>query len=727
MHNIWRIIRSDIKHMFANSISIIIAIGLVIMPSIFAWYNIMACWNVFDNTGNLTVAVANTDKGYKSDLVPIQVNIGDQVISALRANEDIDWTFVDKDDAIDGASSGRYYAAVVIPESFSKDMLTFYDDDVEHGKIIYYSNEKKSAIAPKITDKGADSVAYQVNETFTEALSELALGLAQSISSSLDKGDVKDAVAKMSENMRTLSKRTSEAGDVLDLYAKLISTAQDFAKDSGDLINSAENEVDSLEGVVGDGADQAAALASTLKSSISDLSDAIGASDEELKAIEDSIDKVFASAQTGADTSSASLRKQAEAATALAQRYSDTAKDLEDAKASAPETVVPAIDACISKLNSMETSATNTANSLNSAADKIDAGVSDVQKEHESSKKQIAAAREKVASLKTDYNKNLKPQLEEIATNVGSLASSLEFGLDKLDGAAGDLSNSTDELLGDATTKINTVSEKFDVLSAKLVSLANSIDKALAAGDNELLRDVLSADTSSFAQALAAPVGMERTAIFPVENFGSAMSPLYTTLAIFIGSLLIMVAVKPSMSKKKQDDAGVENVKPRQLFFGRFGMVALLSLLQTTVMGLGNMLFLQVQVTHPWLFMLSYWLAGLVFVFIIYALVVAFANLGKAVAVLLLIIQVTGCGGSFPLEILPDFVQKISPWLPATHVVDAMRAAMFGVYNNDFWVSTCMLLAFIVPAAIIGLVLRKPLAGFMKWYVESVESTKVIG
>lgn len=163
MNNVWRLFRFDLGRLKANVMSIIITLGLVLVPSLFAWYNIIACWNVFDNTGNLTVAVANTDEGYQSDLIPLRINIGDQVVSALRANDQIDWHITDEEDAIDGAKSGRYYAAVVIPKSFSRDMLTFYTGDAGHADIVYYANEKKSAIAPKITDQGADTVSYQVN------------------------------------------------------------------------------------------------------------------------------------------------------------------------------------------------------------------------------------------------------------------------------------------------------------------------------------------------------------------------------------------------------------------------------------------------------------------------------------------------------------------------------------------------------------------------------------
>ena len=191
--NVIRIVRSDFKRLFANAMSVIIVIGLVVMPSIFAWYNVIACWNVFDNTGNLTVAVANVDDGYESDLVPLRVNIGERVVSALRANDQIDWTFTTEEDAVDGARSGRYYAAVVIPAGFSKDMLTFYSEDVQHARIVYYANEKKSAIAPKITDQGADSVSYQVNEMFAQTLSEVALGIAESMSAYADEADGESA------------------------------------------------------------------------------------------------------------------------------------------------------------------------------------------------------------------------------------------------------------------------------------------------------------------------------------------------------------------------------------------------------------------------------------------------------------------------------------------------------------------------------------------------------
>ena len=202
MRNIMSLFAHDVRRLFANVMSVIITVGLVVIPSIFAWYNIIACWDVFDNTGNLTVAVANSDAGYESDLVPLRVNVGDQVVSALRANDQINWTFTDEADAIDGVEAGRYYAAVVIPASFSRDMLSFYSDDMQHADIVYYSNEKKNAVAPRIIGQGADTVSYQINEVFAETVSEVALSLASSLNNFADSENIDASAAALAERLQ---------------------------------------------------------------------------------------------------------------------------------------------------------------------------------------------------------------------------------------------------------------------------------------------------------------------------------------------------------------------------------------------------------------------------------------------------------------------------------------------------------------------------------------------
>ena len=728
MSNVWHLFRGDMRRLFSNAMNIIITVGLVVMPSIFAWYNIIACWNVFDNTGNLTVAVANVDDGYESDLVPLRVNIGEQVVSALRANDEIDWTFTTEEDAVDGAKSGRYYAAVVIPHDFSRVMLTFYSEDVHHAKIVYYANEKKSAIAPKITDRGADTVSYQVNEVFAETLSEVALSIAESLSRYADEADASGRIADLSAHVRTMGDQVDRMASVLTLYSSLAGSAQSLVGESAQLVQAAQREADGLGSTASQGAASAASLVDALRQAADGLSQALADGGQGFAAVSASVDALFDAAATGSQDSVAALRGQADALDGQVAACRDIVAQLEALREQVPPEYAQALESGIARMNATIGLLENMRDTMGSAADKLEAGSADVQAERAEIKRLADEAQQSAATMRDEFDANLKPGLQKLADEASSLVASVGSGLEGLRAAGSGLSDSAGSaaaVLGGAAEKIDATVGELHSASATLRDLADGIDQALVAGDADLLREVLGSDTQVLSKALAAPVGIDRVAVFPVDNFGSAMAPLYTTLALFIGSLLILVVVKPTVPGRVR--AQLVDPQPRQLFFGRFGVMAFLSLAQTTVMGLGNLLFLQVQVTHPLLFMLCFWLAGFVFTFLIYALVAAFANLGKAVAVLLLIIQVTGCGGSFPLQLLPPFIQGLSPWLPATHVVNAMRAAMFGTYGGDFWWEMGLLALFLIPAAIVGLVLRKPLAKFMSWYVEQVESSKLVG
>lgn len=123
---IWGIFKRDMCHATRNVIAVIVSMGLVVVPALYAWFNIAASWDPYGNTKALKVAVANNDKGYKSDLIPVRVNVGETIISTLHANDQLDWQFVKSDKAIDGVKSGEYYAAIVIPKGFSADMMTLF-------------------------------------------------------------------------------------------------------------------------------------------------------------------------------------------------------------------------------------------------------------------------------------------------------------------------------------------------------------------------------------------------------------------------------------------------------------------------------------------------------------------------------------------------------------------------------------------------------------------------
>ena len=152
MKNIFKIIRADLRHIKTNVIALCVIIGLTVIPALYSWFNILSNWDPYGqaSTSRIKVAVVSVDKG--TSLEGTELNVGDTIIDALKTNNTIGWQFVaSSDEAIEGVYSGEYYAALVVPENFSKNLISFLSDSMEHPQLKYYCNQKANAIAPKIT------------------------------------------------------------------------------------------------------------------------------------------------------------------------------------------------------------------------------------------------------------------------------------------------------------------------------------------------------------------------------------------------------------------------------------------------------------------------------------------------------------------------------------------------------------------------------------------------
>ena len=149
MKNILRIFKYDLKKIHKNVIAMIVIMGITVIPTLYAWFNIAASWDPYGNTGNLKVAVASSDEGYSGELLSVNLNLGDQILTTLRGNSQLDWTFTSAKKAKEGVKSGKYYAAIVIPKDFSKDMMSIFTSNVTHPEIKYYINEKENANCPE--------------------------------------------------------------------------------------------------------------------------------------------------------------------------------------------------------------------------------------------------------------------------------------------------------------------------------------------------------------------------------------------------------------------------------------------------------------------------------------------------------------------------------------------------------------------------------------------------
>ena len=218
MKMIFKIFRRDIKKIFRNSMAIILAIGLAVLPSLYAWFNIYANWDPYGSTGNMQVAVINNDEG--AVIKTFTVDVGNQIVSNLKANKSINWQFVSKEEGINGVKAGKYYAAIEIPSGFSNSLTSIMSSEFEQPQIVYYANEKKNAIATKITDKVVQTVQTEVNESFITTIVNL---MNQVFGFVLDENDISGGAlfSKITQEINEAKSAVSDLNNSIDGFTDI--------------------------------------------------------------------------------------------------------------------------------------------------------------------------------------------------------------------------------------------------------------------------------------------------------------------------------------------------------------------------------------------------------------------------------------------------------------------------------------------------------------------------
>ena len=734
MRTMWAIYRADLRRARRSLIAVVVTFGLVVIPSLFTWFNVAASWDPFGNTRSLRIAIANTDVGYKSDLVPLHINIGDQVVSALRKNDNFDWVIATEDEAVEGTRSGDYYAAIVIPEEFSKDMLTFFDGEASSAPMTYYVNEKKNGISPKLAGQGAESVRAQVNQTFAQTLGEVALDTASSMGDALSSTTATGAVTKLDNRVQSVAMRLRTAADSADAYAALASSSLTLIDSTTTLVSGVGAAKSSAQSAVGSADSGATGLTAAATGAIASISSAIDSSKTELDTLSTSVENVYSTASTGAADASASLRSQAGVLDSHATTYDDIKKTLMDMPGSPVSQ--SSLDTLQSTADRLRTLATN----LRDAATDLDTKTSNAQTNHDNITTLIADAHQAVDDLSADYDNDLKPKLDSLASTLSSAQSSLSSARSSLSSStstASDGSDSAREKLTSLRDSLTSAASDMRDSAGKMDSLHKSIKEAQDSGDLTTLKDIIGNNPEALAAAIAAPVGVETIRVYPVANFGSQMAPMYTILALWVGSVLMAVSIRSDVSDDNVADGLAEDdplratltASPIRLpagYLGRYLIFGTIALAQATLLGLGDLYFLKVQHNHPLEFMGTLWLTAVVFSFLLYTLIATFGNAGKALGVLLLVLQISGAGGAFPLAILPPFFSSVSPFLPATHAITALRASIAGYSGHEYGDAMRFLASFILFAAFLGLALRPLLVRGNRRMVAKLESTKLL-
>ncbi len=726
MKNVWKIFQRDMMRVRNNVIAMVVIIGISVVPCLYAWFNIAASWDPYSNTGNLKVAVASADEGYEGSLIPIEINIGDKVLSALRENTQMEWVFTTEEKATSGVKSGKYYAAIVIPKDFSNKMMSVFSEKVEKPEITYYSNAKENAIAPKVTDKGAGAVQRQVNEVFIETVSDTTLTVLQAVSNMTQASGAETIVDNLNTNLNQIAGDLTASAGLLESFSDMTGSAQKLLNSTTEFLQTVQQQTKESRQTF----QETSKTFSGLDDSMDAAADSVGTALKSAENVYDQMDQVisgaFSDESADAQQIASTLDTLAGQVGNVVTAYTSVRDSVAAVADKYPETS-PLVDAIVVRMDTSIQQQKNLQSKLQDSAKGLRDATTDLGTARSELKDLAAKNRENMSGVSASYKSSVQKSLNQLSASLTSSKQEISSLLSQLDQSANGIYKLTDTADSDLSEIQKVLGDSGELLaeaSDRIADMTAKLDEMETSGDFSELETLISGDKSAISTFLAAPVSLDTHKIYEIANYGSSMAPFYSVLSIWIGGIVLVAMLKVNVSENCTK--GLKNVKLHQIYFGRFITFMIVGLFQSTLIALGDLLYLGIQCEHPFLFLLGCWFSSLVFVNIIYTLTVSLGDIGKAVSVILLVVQVAGTGGTFPIEVAPSFFRAVYPLLPFTHSMAALRETVGGMYGMNYWIDLGKLAIFLGISLIVGLVLRKPIIKANDAFTEKLEETKLM-
>ena len=699
MRNIWRIFRTDIRLLSRHFFAMVVAIAIVILPSLYAWLNIYSNWDPYGNTGGISIAVASLDEDYTTPEGET-VNKGRDVLDDLRESTSINWVVVDtQDEAVEGVRAGDYYAAVVIGEDFTYNMYNMLTQWTGKPTITYYENDKKNAVATKITDTAASNLKQSITENYLEVLIGNIFRDASDLSQALTADDPVGSAQGLLTQANTLLLSLNQT---LQAYANAgAGGGMDSAlsQEVSDLVSSMNSHTPST-------GDLTATVSQISREIYAALQKADSALQQAYQALETAVnggnnEAALAAADRALSAAAQELGKAGQAVSDWGHRFDGQTGSAAQAAQKAAQELSERLFGLQAQLNSLPGLVESKDDALAAVKSCVDA---------------VDALTNRVGDL-------LTPSQSDLAQDIKDVAGQAEGMLDGLKGTAADvrtllsqaqgLQGSLDSVLADGQAAISDA-------SAKLTELIENLDLSGTQTQLSTLVDILGGDPAVYGQYFSELVQTSVEPVYPVANYGSAMAPFYSVLAIWVGGVILVALMKVHA---KPD--GLLDPKPWHLYFGHYLTFLLFNELQAAVIVTGDLFILGVQCENIGMFYLTGALTSFVFSLLIYSLAISFGDVGKAVVVVVMVLQIAGSSGTFPIELLPQVYRKIYHFFPFPYAIDAVRECLCGMYGNTWLVQIGYLMLFAVAALIIGLFVRKPFIGLNEFVEEKLEESEL--
>ena len=709
MKRIRRIYTADLKRIFSNRGAMVIVLGLCILPSLYAWFYLKSSRDPYGNTRGIKVAVVNNDIGavFKEEFV----NIGAEVIKELKTDQNIGWVFVDENIANQGTKLGKYYASIVIESGFSEKMITLLDEFPQHPEIRYTVNEKLNAIAPKITSKGATTIKENIQKSFIDTVNRILMEKLNLVGFDLQASKT---------SVYGLIDFVHDARESLDAVDEKINKILEISYRSRYQLEEAYGKLPTLKSDINQGKEalyQSRTLAEQSLKLLDTVPDQIQTHKTAIQDIARSIDSEFSAILSYADQKNQHLENDLNQITSKltnlenelwrqAQKITQRRDMIDHLLPHTPLTAP--FNKLLQKLNLLRQksiSIRSTLSPLSQDAQKVINFSKDTQTAIQGIRQDL---RTSLDDLHDDYETNIEPALRQVLNHTQDLSTSGIEKLDRLENKLPDLQRNLEEgarIINTETEKVRSFQEKLPKLQKDVKTIDQHLQKLKASWKLENFIEVATLDPNRFSEFIAEPVKLVENKFFSIPNYGSAMSPFFTTLAIRVGSLLNI-----SLFTTKIREKTFYHCKHYQKYLGKRLLFLSIALIQGIIIALGDMFLLNAYVANKGAFIGITLRAAMVFSMIIYTTVATFWNAGKAIVIVFLVLQLSWAGGTFPIELSGSFFQAINPFLPFTYAIIAMREAVGGVLREIYLPNMTILLSFFGIFLCIGIFIKPLIA-----------------
>lgn len=704
MRNIWRIFRADWQRISASVVAVVVIMGLCLIPCLYAWFNIFSNWDPYgpDATSNIRVAVTSEDEGY--ELLGLKLNIGSMVLDGLKSNDQMGWDFVDsREEALEGVRSGRYYAALIVPADFTGDFVSILDTDLRHPQIEYYENEKKNAIAPKITNKAKTAVQDEINATVVETVTN-AVTTVSSVCRALglDADDVSQGVieklSSAQDSLRTLEETLTAMQTLADQTDSILACAGVVAGDLDSIVSG--NDLSGIQDALDRGIGRLNETEAEIARQLEDI-------DAQIDVIADDIAAAVGTAEDVAGFLAGPAQQ-------LDQRLAEQQQRLEKLRdfAAGYPAVQERLGNAIYRIGELRDllKTLEDPGQLETWRQEVQAKVDELRQELREAALRISGS---VNQRLEELNRDVKEKLQTLQSVFDSVSGSLS--------ALGDKLTRYQEAIQSTGTTLSGAIQLSSTLRGDLGQLAQDMDRIVTSDGFRRFVEVLENDPEGLADYLSDPVSMETVPVYEITSYGSSMAPYYIMLALFVGSLLTatMLHVNAPMPE-------LFRLRPWQRFFGRYQLFFLIGMIQALVTGLGCIYYIGIQCPYPGLFLLACCVCSLNFTMMNYALVYALDNIGMAASVIIMVIQVAGSGGVYPIDVLPGIFQTLYKFMPFHYGMDMLRETIAGRYENVYWKNLAVMAAMCVLFAVLGMVLYYPARPLNRLIARSKEKSGIM-